>query len=46
MTSGLSTESLIKLIYSLVWGIMVLVPIQRRVYEWVIYTSVHPQSDE
>lgn len=26
-------ESLIKLIYSLVWGILILVPIQRRVYE-------------
>jgi len=27
-------ESLIKLIYSLVWVVMVLVPIQRRVYEF------------
>jgi hypothetical protein len=30
-----SPESLIKLIYSLVWAVMIFLPIQRRVYEWV-----------
>jgi alpha-1,3-glucosyltransferase len=35
ITSGLSPESLIKLVYSLVWAIMILLPIQRRVYEYV-----------
>jgi hypothetical protein len=44
--SYLYPESLIKLIYSVVWAIMVLVPIQRRVYEWVTYLLVHFQSDE
>ena len=40
MASGLSLESLIKLVYSLAWGIMVLVLIQRRVYEWVTCPSL------
>ena len=33
MASILSLESLIKLIYSIAWGVMILLPIQRRVYE-------------
>jgi len=40
----LPPESLIKLIYSLVWAIMVLLPIQRRVYEWVTYLHMHLQG--